>query len=125
VLSPTTAGTVGHYEGEYFAGKPAVTLNPFGDGRTLYVGAIGDSALHDLLVGWLVEAAALGSSARTPSGVEAVERSGDGRRLLFLMNHSDQSQVVGLDQTLTDLLTGKPVECALTLKPYGVAVLRE
>ena len=29
-----------------------------------------------------------------------------------------------VDPTSTDLLTGKPVERALTLEPYGVAVLR-
>ncbi len=124
VLAPTTAQTVGRYAGETYAGEPAITLNTANGGRTLYVGTIGDSALHDTVVGWLVDAADVRASAPTPAGVEATERWKDDRRLLFLMNHTAEAQTVKVPRPATELITGEQVGGELTLAPYGVAVVR-
>jgi len=125
VLTPTTAQTVGRYQGEYYAGRAAVTLNHFGQGQAVYVGTIGDEALHDTIVGWLVDTASVSPVMPTPDGVEAVERWRDGRRLLFLLNHTDQDRDVVLPQPLTDLLTGQVVERQVTLAPKAVMILHE
>ncbi len=124
VLAPTTAQTVARYQGEYYAGRAAVTLNRFGRGQAVYVGTMGDAALHDAVVGWLVEAAAVSPALVTPDGVEAVERWKDGRRLLFLLNHADHACEIALSEPLTDLLTGQAVKGQVTLEPKAVMILR-
>ena len=125
VLAPTTAEIVGRYESEYYAGEAAVALNTLGSGRALYVGTIGDGALHDLIVGWLVDTTEVSASASTPDGVEAVSRWKDGRQLLFLMNHTTRAQTIETPGPATELISGEPVARQLTLEPYGVAVLRQ
>jgi hypothetical protein len=49
----------------------------------VYVGTMGDEALCDTVVGWLVNAASVSSTLVTPEGVEAVERWKNGRRTGF------------------------------------------
>jgi beta-galactosidase len=124
VLAPTTAQTVARYRGEYYAGRAAVTLNRFGRGQAVYVGTVGDAALHDALVDWLVETAGVTPALTTLDGVEAVERWKDGYRLLFLLNHADQPRDVTLPQPMTDLLTGQAVKGQVTLEPKAVMILR-
>jgi len=125
VLTPITAQTVSRYQGEYYAGRAAITLNHFGQGQVLYVGSIGDVALHNAVVGWLVDAASVSPVLTTPDGVEAVARWKDGHRLLFLLNHADQARDIVLPQPLTDLLTGQVTEQQVTLEPKAVMILRE
>ncbi|MGA9349404.1 MAG: beta-galactosidase [Anaerolineae bacterium] len=125
LLTPTTAQTVARYGGEYYAGRAAITRNRFGQGQAVYVGTLGDEALHDAVVGWLVDAAAVSPALTTPGGVEAVERWKDRQRLLFLLNHADHACDVVLPQQMTDLLTGQVIERQVTLEPKAVMILRE
>ena len=41
ILKPTSATVVARYIQDYYAGKPAITLNQFGKGKVIYVGAVG------------------------------------------------------------------------------------
>jgi beta-galactosidase len=125
VLTPSGAQVVARYGGEYYAGQPAITLNRFGQGQTVYVGTLGDTALHDAVVGWLVDAASVLPALVTPDGVEAVERWKDGARLLFLLNHADEAQEVTLPQGMMDLLTDQMMGPQVTLEPKAVAILRD
>jgi beta-galactosidase len=131
VLTPTTAQTVARYHSgtgkpcPYYAGRAAITHNRFGQGQAMYVGTLGDEALHDAVVGWLVDVAAVSPALTTPDGVEAVVRWKDDRRLLFLLNHADHACDVVLPQQMTELLTGQMVERQVTLAPKAVMILRE
>ena len=40
----------------------------------MYVGTLGDEALQDAIVGWLVDATCVSPALTTPHDVEAVER---------------------------------------------------
>jgi beta-galactosidase len=124
VLAPAGARVVARYQAQYYSGRAAITLNRFGQGQAMYVGTVGDAALHDALVGWLVEAAGVTPALATPEGVEAVERWKDDRRLLFLLNHADEARNVVLPGPMTDLLTGQKVKEQVTLEPKGVMILR-
>jgi beta-galactosidase len=124
VLAPTTAQVVARYQAQYYSGRAAITLNRFGKGQALYVGTIGDAALHDAVVGWLVGAAGVTPALAAPEGVEAAERWKDGRRLLFLLNHADETRSVTLPGPMTDLLTGHEVKEQVALEPKAVMILR-
>jgi len=125
VLSTTTAREIATYEAEFYAGRAAITLNEFGKGKTLYVGTFGDAALHDLVVGWALEIADVSPVVVTPEGVEATERWRDDQRLLFLLNHADESQEITLPSPMTDLLSGRgPVE-RVKLEPKDVVILEQ
>lgn len=127
VLTPTTAQVVACYgePGLYYAGRAAITLNSFGQGQAVYVGTLGDEALQDTIVGWLVDTKCLSPALTTPQDVEAVERWKNGGRLLFLLNHADQGHEVALPQAMRDLLSGQVAEGQVTLEAKAVMILRE
>jgi beta-galactosidase len=125
VLTPTSGRVLAAYAGEYYAGRAAVVANSFGDGQALYVGSFGDDALQDKVVAWAVKAAAVQPVLETPDGVEAAERWNRGKRLLFLLNHAEETREVILSEPMTDLLTGQAMEGQATLEPKAVMILRE
>jgi beta-galactosidase len=124
ILAPSTAHTIARYQGEFYAGRAAVTLNQYGQGRAAYVGTLGGAALHDAAIEWLMQLADVSPVLSTPSGVEAVERWQEGRRLLFLLNHADSDQEVALLQPMTDILSGQAVADQVILEPKGVMILK-
>jgi beta-galactosidase len=123
LLRPTTAQAVASYQGEYFSGSPAITLNRFGQGQSIYVGTLGDDNLHDTLLGWALESRDIHPVLATPDGVEATERWQGDRRLLFLLNHTATTQEVQLAQSCEDLLSGAVVKESVKIPPFGVCVL--
>jgi beta-galactosidase len=124
VLRTTTSQAIGTYQGEYFSGHPAITLNHFGEGQALYVGTLGEDALHDSLVDWALGAMDIHGILPAPAGVEVVERWQGEQRLLFLLNHTRESKDVAIDGPYTDLIPGTSVKETVSLHPYGVSVLQ-
>ena len=125
VLRPTTAQTLATYRSEYYAGSPAITLNHFGQGQSIYVGTFGNDALHDTLVGWALESMDVPSILTTPSGVEAMERWRGDQRLLFLLNHSGEIKKIPIDRSYVDLISGESIKENVIMPPLGVFVMEE
>jgi len=126
VLHPTTAAVAATYRRDYYAGRPAVTINRYGEGHAIYVGALGRGDLYGPLVEWAVRLTGLPRPPVAAAGVEIVERRQGARRLIFVLNHTEQAQSVGLPGRFTDLLTGAAIAGeAITLAPREVAVLVE
>ncbi|HSR29116.1 MAG TPA: beta-galactosidase, partial [Anaerolineae bacterium] len=96
VLQSNGAEVVAAYTQEYYAGRPAITLNQFGKGQVLYVGVLNGSALYEALTGWLLGLTGVQSILSAPEGVEVTERWQDDRRLLFVLNHSDETHDITL-----------------------------
>ena len=61
---------------------------------------------------------------RAPEAVEVAVREGEGRKAVFLLNYSDQSQTAHLGLAAYDPLTGAEVTGDLVLPPYSVRVLQ-
>jgi beta-galactosidase len=130
VLQPRGAAVVARYTRDYYAGKAAITLNridatPGGrPGQVVYVGALGDEHLYERLAGWLLDLAGVQPILAAPPGVEVAERWRGNQRLLFLLNHSGETQEVVLGGRYTNLLDGSgPIQDAVSLASHEVAVL--
>jgi beta-galactosidase len=80
------------------------------------------ATLAALTAGWVKDAGVAPLVANVPAGVEICERSGEGRRVLMLINHSTETKQVALPRPMTDLLTGGSTS-SVELDKYGVAVL--
>jgi beta-galactosidase len=125
ILRTTTSQVVATYRSEYYSGEPAITLNHFGEGQAIYIGTLGDDALHDTLLGWAVESVGIDPVFKVPSGVEAATRWHGNQQLIFLLNHTGETREISLPQPQLDLLTGTAVEKIVTIPPYGVFLLQE
>jgi beta-galactosidase len=126
VLKPIGAEVVASYTRDFYAGKPAITLNHFGKGYTLYVGTLGEVNLYGLLADWLLRLAEVNFKQSKHNGVEACERWRGDDRLLFLINHSDEEHVIDLEREGINLLTGDEINSKeFRLAPKEVILLNE
>ena len=120
---------VATYVHDFYAGEPAVTVNPLGAGRAYYVATvIEEDGLRKLLGAVAAEAgAALPLPELIPKNVEVTQRtSPDGHTLIYVLNHNKTAVTLPLgSRTYHDHLTDKSVASELTLDAYGVAILAE
>lgn len=125
ILQPTTAEVVARYTQDHYAGRPAITLNRFGKGKVVYVGAIGNEAFYTSLVKWMELLAGCSPMAgvTAPAGIELAERWQGETCLLFVLNGTNQPQDVTLEQTMHDLITGATLGSVQTLPAHEVMIL--
>ena len=111
------------YATEYYAGKPAITVNRFGAGRAVYVGVMGDQRLFAPLARWCLTEAGLPPILSTPPSIEVTVRQDTDQTYLFLLNHGADSHAVSLPRGGTDLVSGERLQGQVTLAPYQVVIV--
>jgi beta-galactosidase len=124
VLEPQGAQVIAHHVHDFYAGKPAATLNHYGNGRVIYLGALGDGAFYDSLARWLANLAGIESGLTTPAGIEVTERWQGEQRILFVLNHSGQPQTFTLDAPHTNLLDDRRLAGEVHIDSHGVLILQ-
>ncbi|NUQ38113.1 MAG: beta-galactosidase [Caldilineales bacterium] len=123
VLQPRDAAVLASYGADWYAGQPAITHARRGKGQVIYVGCMGGPALYHILFDWLLPPIGVAAPLAPVAGVEvAVRQATDGRRLIFLLNHTAESRTLSLPQPGTDLLSGQRHERLLHLHAGQVAV---
>src|SRR5205823_1324458 len=78
ILQPSTAQVLGTYTSASYAGRPAVTMNSFGRGKAVYIGADLTPPSLSMVLQTLAGSAGVKSPLRVPPGVEmTLRRSGE------------------------------------------------
>lgn len=114
------ATALAHYESDFYAGRPAVTVNRFGKGRAFYVAARLDARFTDDLISHAAADLPRAVDAPLPAGVSATTRG----EFVFVMNFNNAPVTIDLKREHADVLTGSRLT-SLDLPPYGAAVLRQ
>ncbi len=123
VLQPSSATVMASYTSGRYPGEPAITINSFGQGKAVYVGADLEPVSLARVLSILLSTAGVTPSLTLPRGVEhTVRRSGD-KRWVFLLNHTPVPQAITLPGQHKDALTGATRTGKVTLAPYDVLVL--
>ena len=125
ILKLTGATVLAHYMQDYYAGKPAITLNQFGKGKVIYVGAVGEGDLYDPLTRWLLKLTNIQPALVKSENIEVTERWHGEQRLLFVLNHTECQQNVVFDRRYTSLFDHSIFEGTISLAPHDVLLLRE
>jgi beta-galactosidase len=105
--------------------QPAVLSRSVGKGRITYIAGWLDDALLRTAASWMLKTSGVQPAlGPVPQGVEVCRRTGDGKDIVILINHTKQPQKVQLPKAMQPLLTtGAPVR-DLTLPARGVELLR-
>ncbi|MBN1579862.1 MAG: beta-galactosidase trimerization domain-containing protein, partial [Anaerolineae bacterium] len=121
----TTAEPLAGYKAWHMEPFAAATRNQFGKGWGYFLGTvIQEEGFYDLLVADILEHAGITAVLTPPAGVETSLREGEGKQLLFLVNHTEQEQIVAVPAGQTELLTGVETGETWVLDRYGVAVIQ-
>ncbi len=123
VLNPTTAKIVARYSHDYYADQAAVTINALDKGKVIYIGTMGDANFYAGITKWILEIAGITPLLDTPAGVEVTERWQGNQRLLFVLNHTEESKIITLPAAYIDLL-GEKKSSEITIASFDVVVLR-
>jgi len=123
ILQPAGAEVVASYTAGEHAGKAAVTINSFGKGKAVYVGADLDGASLARVLRTLRASAGVQPAIEVPAGVEMTARRAGNSEWIFLLNNTSVAQTVTLPKAFTDLLTKESHSGTVELSGYGVRVL--
>ena len=126
LIHAESAQVLATYESDFYAGRPALTVNHFGRGQAYYVASRNDARFLDDLYGALSAKLDLARAldADLPEGVSAQLRTDGERRYAFVMNFNASPASVDLgDAAYSDLLTGAAVSGVVELEGYAVMVL--
>jgi len=127
LIHAEAAETLAVYGGDFYAGRPTLTVNAFGRGEAYYLAArVKDENFYERLYSKLVEKAGIcrALEAELPEGVTVQLRT-DGRHdFVFILNFSGQETKVDLDHhDYRDGVTGEPVSGNVPLDRYGYRIL--
>ena len=116
------------YADGYYQGMAAVTTHDYGKGTAVYQACRDTGSLKDMVLGELVQKLEIPSAVQwngpLPHGVSAHSRTDGEREYVFVENYMDcTTPAIPLHAPMTDLLTGGIVS-AVTLPPYGFAILK-
>lgn len=112
IIEPDTAKTLCVYNGEYYKGKAAVTVNTYGRGRVYYVGCdLDENAVKELVK--IISDSAGVETVDTPDGIEVMRRDG----YKIILNHNEFEVNTGIkgislmsDTEFNGILEGYGVE---------------
>ncbi len=126
LIHAESASVLATYGSDFYAGRPALTLNKMGQGQAYYIAARTEQGFLDDFYNALT--ADLGIrpvlDVPLPEGVSVVQRGDGSKRFLFVMNFNPAPVQVTLDaQPYGDLLTGEAVGGSLELPAYGLRIL--
>ncbi len=124
----TGARSIAEYASMWFAGNTAIAENRTGKGRTYFVTSFAEEGFYSDFLSFLCREAGVKPILNTavPKLVEIAERKApDGRRLIFLLSYSNKEEVLTLDRRMEDVWSEVTVEGKVTLKPFGVSILKD
>ena len=121
------AQALGVFASDYYANNPALTINSFGQGRAYYLATQSNNELLDKLTQQLCQQADISPVLEAHEGIEVTRRvRSDGKSVYFLLNHTEQAQLVTLPAgSFTSLLDGNNVSGQITVEAVDAVVLLE
>ncbi len=126
LIHAESAEVLATYGEDFYAGRPALTVNSFGDGQAYYIASRNDERFLSDLYSGLANGLNLQHALDIdlPEGVIAQVRSDGTQRFVFLMNFASDARQIDLGaREMTDLLTGEEVSGVVEMAGFCVKVL--
>ncbi len=125
IIEPGECQVLGTYAQDFYAGKPAITMNQFGEGRAIYIGTMSSLPFYHDLVTWLRQVCGITPLLRVPDQIEVSMRARGDYRIYFLLNHHPQSVHVQFLKPVRDCLTGKTISGGFDIPAKDVLIVDE
>jgi beta-galactosidase len=125
IIEPKGCQVIGTYAKDFYAGRPAVTNHPFGNGRAIYIGTMSHQHFYNDLAIWLRQLCGINPLLKVPDTVEVSLRQKGNTKIYFLINHQNSPVRIPFYKPMHDFLSGKTFTGNFDLPPHGVLVLDE
>lgn len=122
------AEALGHFRSDFYAGRPALTVNQFGEGHAYHLATrVKDTSFYVELYQAITNKAGITQTLNSelPAGVTAQLRTDGETDYIFVQNFSGTEQTVKLDNAeYTDLESGLATPAELHLTVNGLVMLK-
>ncbi len=125
VIEPHGCQILATFGRDFYAGRPAMTLQTFGLGKAIYVGTVSQQAFYFDLVAWLRNLCLLPQLLKVPDTVEVSLRQKGDSKVFFLLNHQSTPVRITFYKPMHDFLTERTFSGNYDLPSHGVLVLDE
>jgi beta-galactosidase len=125
IIEPKGCQVLGTFAKDFYAGRPAITMNQFGLGRAIYIGTLSHQPFYYDLVVWLRQLCGMFPLLKVPDTVEVSMRQKEGTKVYFLLNHQNSPVRISFYKPMHDFLSEKTFSGNYDLPPHGVLVLDE
>lgn len=114
--------------GGWLDDQPAVLSRRVGRGTITYLGYLGawfDPTLMTTVLNKILDNASVKPiTPNLPPSVEAMQRSGDGKTVLIIINHGNALAMAGLPRAATDVLQQQQTSITINLPAHQIGVYR-
>ncbi len=126
LLHTESAEVLGVYGSDFYQGRPAFTVNAFGQGHAYYIASDPEERLlNDFCKHLSDKHQLLTTSIGFTPGIEVTRRYKSDKMFTFILNHNSHETTVPLQAgSYFNLLKKEVVSESLHLEPYGVAILQ-
>ncbi len=126
LIHTETAQALATYRDDFYAGRPAVTINRFGNGKAWHVASRNDLQFQRDFFAGIINELALPQAvdADFPPGVVATARTDGESTWVFVQNFTAQQQLVTLPEGYTDSMTDAAAVGETVLLPWDCRVLK-
>ncbi|MFT9367637.1 beta-galactosidase [Paenibacillus polymyxa] len=122
------AEVLAEYGADFYAGRPALTVNRLGQGKAYYIASRNTGLFHSHFYKSLIDDAGLSKAldVQLPHGVNTAIRTDGVHDYIFVMNFTHEPQKITLDgRTYSDLLENDVIaDSSVQLGAYAVKVLK-
>ncbi|MEO7300021.1 MAG: beta-galactosidase, partial [Verrucomicrobiota bacterium] len=125
LIEPKGCQVIATYTKDFYAGRPAMTMNNFGAGKAVYLGTMSQQPFYYDLVAWLRQMVGMQPMLKVPDAVEVSMRQSADTRIYFLLNHQNSPVRIQFYKPMHDFLTERTFTGTYDLPPHGVLVLDE
>lgn len=126
LIHAETAEVVGVYGSDFYAGRPALTRNKFGNGYAWYVATDPEQGFVNRIVRYICNEQGIEPLLETPAGVEVTRREKNGRSFTFILNHNPDTVEVDLGAVFyVNLLNGETLSGVVSVSGRDVLILEK
>ncbi|MEK5142658.1 beta-galactosidase [Paenibacillus sp. FSL M7-0134] len=116
------------YGSDFYAGRPALTVNRLGEGKAYYIASRNTGLFHSHFYRSLIDDAGISKAlnVKLPHGVNTAIRTDGVHDYIFILNFTHEPQKITLDgRTYVDMLENHAIEDgSVQLDAYAVKVLK-
>lgn len=127
VINRKDATIEGVYKQDFYKGTPAVTSHSYKNGKAYYIGGRLDHSFHQDFYQKLMDKLSIKPvvSVKHEKGVSVQVRQDHEKNYIFVMNFTEQNQVVFFDHVVKDLITGEELSGNLDVGMYEVKMFEQ